>query len=149
MAGQQTSENLRGPDFQRLRQDGVVGVGEDSLGDSPGILPLHTLVVDQDAHQLGDGHGRMGVVELDGDLVRQVFPLMMRPFHEAADDVLDGGRDEKVLLFEAQFAAGITVVGRVKDLGDVLGLCLVLDRSDVLTGVELGQVEFAAGLRSP
>ena len=35
----------------------------------PGLVPVEFVLVDQQAHQLGDGQRRMGVVELDRDLV--------------------------------------------------------------------------------
>ena len=46
----------------------MVGVGAAAGGDGPGLLPGHGLLVTQDPHQLGDRHGRVCVVQLDGDL---------------------------------------------------------------------------------
>src|SRR3712207_8323725 len=44
-------------------------VAEGGLGDGEGLVPLQVLLVHEDAHQLGHGDGRVGVVELDGRLV--------------------------------------------------------------------------------
>ena len=56
------------PAFEGLGHQGVIGVADRSAGDLPGLVPLEVVLVDQQAHQLGDGERRMGVVELDGDL---------------------------------------------------------------------------------
>ena len=70
--GHQLGGNLlnegEGPLLQRLGQDGVVGVGA-GLGHLlhrrvHGQAPAH-----QQAHQLGDDHGGVGVVDLDGHVV--------------------------------------------------------------------------------
>jgi hypothetical protein len=37
----------------------VVGVEEDVGDDGPGLIPSEVFVVDKDAHQLGDGKGRV------------------------------------------------------------------------------------------
>lgn len=34
----------------------------------PHIIPCQLLLVHQDPHQLGNGHGRVGVIQLDGHL---------------------------------------------------------------------------------
>ncbi len=39
----------------------------------PGLVPADAVHVDQDAHQLGDGDRRMGIVELDRGLVGEVL----------------------------------------------------------------------------
>ena len=83
----------------------MIGISENFLRDAPGVIPLQHLLVDQHAHQLRDGNGRMGVIELNGHFVRQILPTSVGSFLEAPDHVLDGGRYEKVLLLEAQFAS--------------------------------------------
>ena len=65
-AGQQLTEQGDIPLFQRLRHDGVVGVGKGLLGDLPAFFPAVAAVVHQDAHQLRDGKGGVGIIELDG-----------------------------------------------------------------------------------
>ena len=90
----------------------------------------------------------MGVVELDRDLRRELVPAP-RPLPEAPEDVLQGGGDEEVLLLEPQLLAGVLVVRGIEDLGDVLGLVLVLHRPHVFAGVEAQEVELAARLRRP
>jgi hypothetical protein len=101
-------------------------------------------VVEQDAHEFGDGEGGMGVVELDGDLVGEGVDFVAVGL-EAADDVVEGAGDEEVLLLEAQFAALLDVVVGVEDLGDVLGEGLGLVGLHVVAVVEEGEVEVLGG----
>ena len=68
---QQAVEQRHRPALQRLRQQRVIGVAQRRLGDAPGVRPGKIVLIDQDAHQLGDRDRRMGVVELDRDMVGQ------------------------------------------------------------------------------
>ena len=63
--GNHAAHQIQRPLFQCLAHDGVVGVGEGLLSDIEGVVKAHALQ-HQQADQLGDGHGGMGVVELDG-----------------------------------------------------------------------------------
>ena len=56
---------------------------------------------------------------------------------------------EEVLLLEPQLLAHHGEVVRVEDLRDVLGEVLVLDRREVVAGVEVGEVELLRGARAP
>ena len=73
VARQQALEQLHRPGLQRLRQQRVVGVAEGRLRHLPGLVPGDGVLVDQDAQQLGDGDGGVGIVELDGDLLGEVL----------------------------------------------------------------------------
>ena len=46
----------------------MVGVGAALGGDVPGLLPAEALLVHQDPHELRHRHGRVGVIQLDGNL---------------------------------------------------------------------------------
>ena len=69
VARQQPLHELHRPGLERLGQQRVVGVGDAGERDLPGLVPVQAVDVDQQAHQLDDDDGRVGVVELDGDLV--------------------------------------------------------------------------------
>ena len=71
--GQQAFHQGNRPHLQGFGQERVVGVGEAFAGDAPGVVPGHAVYVDEKAHQLGDADRRVGVVELDGDLVGEVI----------------------------------------------------------------------------
>ena len=56
------------PLLKRFGEDGVVREEERVAGDLPGLVPWNVLLVDKDAHELGDGERR---VRLGKSLVRQ------------------------------------------------------------------------------
>ena len=58
-------------------------------------------LVEQDAHQFGDGQRRVGVVELDGDLVGKAAPVGVVAA-EPAHEVRQRAGDQEILLHEAQ-----------------------------------------------
>jgi hypothetical protein len=68
-------EPCRRPFLQGLRQKCVVGVRQRFPGQIPGCVPPEVRIVQQDAHQFSDRHRRMRVIELDGDLLGQLFPI--------------------------------------------------------------------------
>ena len=97
---QQRAEQTARPLFQGLGKQGVVGVGKAMLGDMPGDVPLHTMFVDQQAHQLRHGDGGMSVVHLDGEIAMQ---FCQRPLLGQLDaqNVLQRAGHEKELLRQA------------------------------------------------
>jgi hypothetical protein len=110
VARQQALEQAHRPHLQRLGQQRVAGVGEALRWVmSQASSQSSTFLVDQDAHQLGDGDHRMGVVELDDELVGK------RPVAVAelvADDVLAASRHEEVLLLRrSSLPCGVVSLG--------------------------------------
>ena len=67
-AGQKLPEHLQRPALQRFAHHRMVGIGETIAGHLPGVLPGQAFLVEQNAHQLRNRQGRMGVVDVDGDL---------------------------------------------------------------------------------
>jgi hypothetical protein len=63
------------------------------------LIPFQVRLVEQDPHQLGDGEGRVCVVELDGDLLGKRAPVGVAPA-ESPDQIRQRASDEKVLLHE-------------------------------------------------
>lgn len=64
MAREEPAEQAHGPLLQRLRQQGVIGVGKGVPRDVPGSGPVHQVLVHQQPHELRHGDRRMSVVEL-------------------------------------------------------------------------------------
>jgi len=61
-------QQMDGPSLERFGQDSVVCVGTGLLDNVPRPVPGHLFDVDKEPHELGDGQGRVGVVQLDRDL---------------------------------------------------------------------------------
>ena len=148
MARQQRSEQFDRPGFQSLRQQRVVGVRHRLLRHVPCGFPLEAVIIEEEPHQLGDGDGRMGVVQLGS-------PAQMKRLGRAAiadmaaQHVLHRAGDEEILLFEAKHLALRRHVVRIQDLADRLRGDLLLDGLMIVADVEGGEVERLDGLRTP
>ena len=145
--GQGGAEDVGVPLLESLTHDSVVGVSEDLAADVEGGIPLIAALIQQDAHHFGDGHGGMGIVQLDGDLVRQVVQRAVL-VQVVLQDVGDGRGREEVLLAQTQdLTLGVVIVG-VQDLGNQLGRSRLADGGVVVAGVEAAHIK-AGGLSLP
>ena len=146
--GQQGLHQLLGPALQSLGQYRVVGVGNGVGCDVPCGVPIQARVVHEDAHQLGDDQGGVGVVDLDDVLLVEVGQGAVG-LDVLADDGLDGGGDEEILLAQAQALALIVVVLGVENLGDDLGHGLFLVGLQILALAEQAHVNGRGALGVP
>src|SRR5262245_734606 len=140
MARQEQLERRDGPLFESLGQQRVVGVCQCSLSEVPSLIPSEMRLVEQDSHQLGDGNGRMGIVELNGYLFGKLVPAGIRA-SISPDQIGQRARDEKVLLQESQpLSAGCRVV-RIEHPSERLGGERSGQRADELTVTERLEIE--------
>lgn len=86
----------------------------------------------------------MSIVELDGDLVRELLPGALRLL-EAANDVVQRGRNPKVLLFQTKLLTPFEVVVGVEHRTDGLSALLFGDGAFVVAIVELLEIKLASG----
>ena len=124
-ARQQRLEHVDWPLLECLRHDRVVRVGNRVLRDSPCLIPLEALLINEDAHELGDAECRMRVVDVDGDLLGEVMDVHT-DLLVVTDDALDTSRDEEVLLYKAQATAIVGAVIRIEVARDALDEVAVL-----------------------
>jgi hypothetical protein len=54
VAREEGAEERDRPFLERFREQRVIGVGARALRDGPCGIPIHAVVVDEQAHQLGD-----------------------------------------------------------------------------------------------
>ena len=139
-AGELEAEEILVPGLERLGHDGVVGVGDGTGDDIPGLLPGEEIIVHQNAHQLGNAERGMRVVDVNGDLLVQIVQTSVDR-HVVADDALHRGRHQEILLRQAQKLALGVVVGGIEHLGDDLGVGAFLKRTGVLSLREQAHVE--------
>lgn len=59
MPREEVLHERHGPLLERLGEHGVVREEERVRRDLPGLVPRHVLLVDEDAHELGDGERRV------------------------------------------------------------------------------------------
>ena len=148
MARQHAAHHGHRPGLQRFGHQRVVGVGEHLAALRPGAVPRHFVLIDQQAHQLGHGDGRVGVVQVDGHLVGQLVEQLV-VVQVAADDVLQRGADEEVFLAQPQLAALVAGIVRVEHARDVLGLVLAGHGLHVVALREQRQVQALGGVGVP
>ena len=85
------------PGLKRLRHQCMIGVGENPTALVPGRGPGHAMLVNQQAHQLGNANRRVGIVEMDRHLLGQIVEGSVLPV-VTLQDVLHRCRDEEILL---------------------------------------------------
>ena len=101
----------------------------------PGLVELHAVLVHQEPHQLGDADRGVGVVELDRHRLRQVAQLVVL-LHVPAEDVLQRGRGEEILLPQPQLLPRGRGVGRVEHPGQRIRPVALAQAADMVAGVE-------------
>lgn len=74
MSGKEMLHQRYRPLLQSLRKHSVVGVSKRLTNNVPGLVPLQTLQIHKYTLQFGDGKRRVGVVQLNSDLVRELLP---------------------------------------------------------------------------
>ena len=104
VARQQLREQRQRPGLERLGQQRVVRVRERALRELPRLVPVEAVLVDEQAHELGDRERRVRVVELRREQVRKLLERS-RPSSRAGGAVLERAGDEEVLLLETQLLA--------------------------------------------
>ena len=96
-SGQQLGEQVDRPLLKCLSHNRMVGICTGSGGDIPCLVPAETIVIQKDTHQLRDGHGRMGIVQLEGNLLGKLSDIIVFS-HKLLYCFLNRGRDKEILL---------------------------------------------------
>ena len=115
--GNSLANNAMRPSLKGFGKKRVVRVATGLLGDIPRFIPLHRVLVHEEAHQLGNGNGGMRVIQLRGP-IRMKLVERLAAHHEQPDHVLKRAGYEEVLLRQAQLLPGVRFVIRIKNLGD-------------------------------
>ena len=134
------------PLFQRFRQQRVIGVGDRLLRDCPGVFPLQIVFIHQHAHQFGNRQRGMGVIHLDGDLIREGRKIIVCR-KKVAGDVAHRAGDQEVFLHQAQFLAGHRRIAGIQHARDVFAADLLFDGANVVAAVEDFDVEIVGRAR--
>ena len=148
MARQNFAQHIHRPGFQCFAHQRVVGVREHLAADLKRIVPAKLVLINQQAHQLRDRQHRVGIVEVNGDFIRQVVVGFVQLIM-AAQNILDRRGDQEVLLAQTQLAPGIGGVIRIQYAGDVLRVVFIFHRRKVVALVKFTEVDCATGLSIP
>ena len=148
-ARQERPEHVNPPRLERLGHDRVIRVRDRVARDRPRILPRQRLVIDEDAHELCDAECRVGIVDVDADLLAEVIDAHARLL-VVTDNALYPGRDEEVLLNKAHAPSLKRAVVRIEIARDGLDkAAVVIALLDLLLGQHAVIREIAVDLRVP
>ena len=145
---QQVLDQRHGPGLERFRQQRVVRVVEDGRRGVPGELPRHPVHVDQQAHQLGHGDGRVRVVQLDRHVVgkrNELAVLLLVP----PEKILQRRRGEEELLAQPQLVARGGIVAGIEHARDRFEAHAVGERAHVVAAVEVVEAQRIGRARGP
>jgi len=84
----------------------------------------------------------MGVVQLNGYLFWEIAPRSIGLL-EAADDIIQRGRDPEVLLLQAKLFATVKIVVGVQNCTDGLSTLLICNRALVVATIELLEIKLS------
>jgi hypothetical protein len=99
--------------------------------------------IDENSLQLDNGKCRMGVIELDGNLLGELLPGAFGLL-EAANNIIKGGSNPEVLLLQTKLFSALQVVVGVQHSTDGLSPLLVGDRTFVIAIVEFLEIKLSA-----
>ena len=141
---QQVVHEMQRPGLERLGKQRVVGVVQSALGDRPGFAPRQSVLVDEQAHQLGHRNCRVSVVHVDRRAIGEGLDrLVLRQV--TADQVLQRGRGEEILLTQTQRLSRRRLVRRVEHARNRFGVGAGGEGSDVVAAIEAGEVDLIHG----
>ena len=136
------------PLLESLAENGVVGVGAGLSRDFESLVKGHALDLEK-SYELGNAGYGVSIVELDSVLFCEEAEIIAVLSLVAADNILQRSGAEEVLLLESEHLALVLVVVGIENLGDILGVVLLLDSEVVLGVVERGEVEVVDSLSLP
>ena len=141
-------QQIQIPLFQRLAHNGVIGVREGLLGNGKAVLKVHSLQ-HQQTNQLGDGHGGVGIVELHGVEISKVAQIVAVGALIVAQDILQGSGRQHILLLDTQALALPGGVVGIQYAGNILGLVLLSQSTQIVLIVEGVKVQLLLSFALP
>ena len=95
------------------------------------------MLVQQQAHQLGNGDGGVGVIELETVARGESGEILAIRHDPARQHILQAGRCQEILLSQAQDLALLTGIIGIQNHGDLFRLVLGGHRIRIAAGIEL------------
>ena len=142
------AHQLQIPLFQRLTQNGMVGIGEGLLCYLEALIEIHALS-HQKTDQLRNGHGRMGIVQLNGIKLRKMTQIAAVRRLIDPEHILQGSRAQHILLLDTQALAFPSGIIGIQNTGDILCLVLLRQCTKVILIIEGIEVQLFLSLTLP
>jgi hypothetical protein len=109
----QITNQVSRPLFKRLWKNGMVGVGERVVDNTPSLFEREHLFIDENAQELDRGDGWVSIVQLDAILVGEKSESIVVLLLISAHHVVDGGGREEVLLLETELLTAVSAIVRI------------------------------------
>lgn len=147
MSWQKSFQQLNTPFFKSFWQNCMVGVWKRIVNDVPCGLLIQVLLIDHDSQQFDDTQGWMSIIQLDSSFIREVFPIeftlvFLAVAFMSTNDILDGGWNQKILLFQTQLFSLFCGIVWIQNACDVLGLLTGFQSLVIIAAVEGNKIEF-------
>ena len=126
----------------------MVGVSAGLRRDLPCLVPAQVFLIQEDPHQLGHSHRRVGVVHMEGCLLIELTDIAVVLFILCNSFLYTCGNEE-ILLFQTKLFTCVMLICRIEDLNDVLCQVFLLNGIHVITLVEGIQLEIHDSLCIP
>src|SRR5215471_21572231 len=126
----------------------MVRICQSLSGEVPSLIPSEARFVKQNPHQLRNGHGRVRIVELDGDFLGKRVPVSIA-LPEAPHEIGQRACDQKIFLHKAQALTLTRGVVGIQYPGQRLGLKRLGQRADEIAAAEFLKVKVIMCSRGP
>ena len=143
-----SGEQVNRPFFKCLCHNRMVRVCTGLCRNLPCLIPAKAFHIHQNSHQLRNSYGRVGIIQLEGNLLIELMDIIMLS-HVLLYSFLYGCRDEEILLLQTQLLTCIVIVVGVQNLYDVTCQVLLLYRLLVIALIKGIQLEALYRLRIP
>ncbi len=88
---QQAAKQVDRPSLQCLGKQRMIGISHGFTGDRPCLIPLQTMLVDQQSHQLSYSDCRVGIVELEYIFIGKLIKISAMLLNPLAQYVFNAG----------------------------------------------------------
>jgi hypothetical protein len=147
-AGAHQLKETDGPVLQCLREHSVIGVGQRAEREVPCLVPAQSCLVEQNAHQLGNGHRRMRIIHLNRGPLGEGAPVGIGP-PKAGHDIGERTAHQEVFLDKTQRLSCNGGIVRIQNPCNRLRDHAIDDCANEIAGTEFAEVEKFGPRRRP
>ena len=143
-----SGEQVNRPFLKCLCHNRMVRVCTGLCRNLPCLIPAKAFHIHKNSHQLRNSYGRVGIIQLEGNLLIQLRNIIVM-FFVFCNCSLYACRNKEILLFQTQLFSFIMVIVRIQNLYDGLCKVFLLNSFVVITLVEGIQREVLNSLCIP
>ena len=130
-----SGEQVNRPFFKCLCHNRMVRVCTGLCRNLPCLIPAKAFHIHQNSHQLRNSYGRVGIIQLEGNLLIQLRNIIVL-FFIFCNCSLYACRNKEILLFQTQLFSFVMIIVRIQNLYDGFCKIFLLNGFVVITLVE-------------